>query len=195
MSDGGTVNATGAGAPGTRDDSFREVYEDLVPRLRGFILAGTQDAEAAQDVLQEAMIRLWRSPFYTSSDTRTPEQLRRYAFRIAANLLKDRRKSLARYSRTIAAFEEDRSAPLKETHPEVPMDLQRAMGMLKERERTLLWLAHAENYTHAEIADLTGYSKLSVRVLLSRARGRLRKIFEARDSRKPSAGRPDGELI
>lgn len=45
-----------------------------------------------------------------------------------------------------------------------------AMARLRPRDRQLLWLAHAENYSHREIAEMTGLAAASIRLLLFRAR-------------------------
>ena len=170
-----------------RDDRFRTEYEALVPRLMGYILTATGDRETALDLLQETMIRFWKSPFYSSEQHRSAEDSRRYAFRIAANLLKDHRRSRARYADIIGRFEEERRVDLRpEVDSDLPIDMQRALQGLKPRERELLWFAHALNYTHAEIADLLGYNPLSIRVLLSRARKRLRQVMIRLEGATPS---------
>ncbi len=170
-----------------RGGRFRAEYEALVPRLMGYILTATGERETALDLLQETMIRFWRSPFYSSEQHHSAEDSRRYAFRIAANLLKDHRRSRARYAEIIARFEEEhRARRSPEVDPDLPIDLQRGLQRLKPRERELLWLAHGLNYTHTEIADLLGYRPLSVRVLLSRARNRLRHVMVGLDGATPS---------
>jgi RNA polymerase sigma-70 factor (ECF subfamily) len=50
--------------------------------------------------------------------------------------------------------------------------VRRALQHLKPRERELLWLAYVEGMSHAEIADATGLVRLSVRILLYRARNK-----------------------
>ena len=56
------------------------------------------------------------------------------------------------------------------------------------KQRTLLWLAYVEEYSHREIAEILEISEGSVRVLLHRARGRLRGSLEALDTTR--GGRP-----
>ncbi len=56
------------------------------------------------------------------------------------------------------------------TDPSLSIDVSRALQHLKPRERELLWLAYVEGMSHAEIADATGFARLSVRMLLYRAR-------------------------
>ena len=51
---------------------------------------------------------------------------------------------------------------------------------LKPRERALLWLAYVEGESHEEIAASLGVRPSGVRVLLFRARRRLRDLLQAR---------------
>ncbi len=52
-----------------------------------------------------------------------------------------------------------------------------AMARMKPRERQLLWLAHAEGYSHQEIAEITGLASASIRLLLFRARRKIARLL------------------
>ena len=41
--------------------------------------------------------------------------------------------------------------------------LMPAMAQMRPRDRQLLWLAHAEGYSHREIAEITGLGSASIR--------------------------------
>jgi len=56
----------------------------------------------------------------------------------------------------------------------------RVFSELKPRERALLWLAYVEGDTHSDIASSLRVGRDSVKVLLSRARARLRDLLKAR---------------
>jgi RNA polymerase sigma factor (sigma-70 family) len=56
-------------------------------------------------------------------------------------------------------------------------EVTRTFAELKPRERALLWLAYVEQQDHQQIAQSLGLSRGSVKVLLSRARGRLRNLL------------------
>jgi RNA polymerase sigma-70 factor (ECF subfamily) len=58
--------------------------------------------------------------------------------------------------------------------------VSREFAALKPRERALLWLAYVEGESHEDIAHALGLSRGSIKVLLSRARGRLRDQLVAR---------------
>ena len=58
--------------------------------------------------------------------------------------------------------------------------MSREFAALKPRERALLWLAYVEGESHEDIAKVLGLSRGSIKVLLSRARGRLRDQLVAK---------------
>jgi RNA polymerase sigma-70 factor (ECF subfamily) len=58
------------------------------------------------------------------------------------------------------------------------------MGRLKPRERSVLWLAYAQGWTHEEIAASVGVKAASMKALLHRARRRLAALLAA----PPEAG-------
>ena len=58
---------------------------------------------------------------------------------------------------------------------------------MKPRERQMLWLAHAEGYSHREIAQVMGLNATSIRLLLFRARRKIAALLRTRaanDGRK-----------
>jgi RNA polymerase sigma-70 factor (ECF subfamily) len=92
------------------------------------------------------------------------DETRRYLFRIATNLLRDR------WRRGDDKPWQDAAEDGFYVDVDTQMDVRAAMRALKPRERELLWLAYVEGMNHAEIAAATGLRALSVRMLLFRAR-------------------------
>jgi RNA polymerase sigma-70 factor (ECF subfamily) len=130
--------------------------------------------DVAEDVLQETYCRfLVRQPPAMDAN-----ETRRYLFRIATNLLRDRwRKGEDEPWQEIA---EDGFFVDVDTQ----MDVRAAMRALKPRERELLWLAYVEGMNHTEIAAATGLRALSVRMLLFRARGRAAGLLLAEGAKR-----------
>jgi len=161
----------------TPEAEFDAFYREMHPRLWGFLVRTTREPSLAEDLAQEAFVRL-----LTSRGADLPAGERRaYLLRIAENLVRD---AVRRRTR-------EKTGPLDEV-PEpaaaeaaAPMSRRAAAALagLGERERKLLWLAHVEEWKHAEIADLLGLATGSIRVLLHRARRRFRELLEAEDSR------------
>jgi RNA polymerase sigma-70 factor (ECF subfamily) len=98
-------------------------------------------------------------------------------FRIGSNLLADRWRRATQEASWL-----DRLRGVTQSHvdPEYDDTVSREFAVLKPRERALLWLAYVEGESHEEIAEALGLSRGSIKVLLSRARGRLRDQLVAK---------------
>lgn len=120
---------------------------------------------AAEDLTQEAFVR-W---FNHASPMDEPARAKAFLFTVATRLLIDQ----WRRERRLVAWDETVPVPPVEPAGDGMMS-GGAWAGLTPRERQLLWLAHAEEFSHAEIAGVTGLAPASIRVLLSRARARLK---------------------
>ena len=58
------------------------------------------------------------------------------------------------------------------------MDLDSALAMLGQEDRSVVWLHDVEGYNHKEIADLFGKTESFSKTRLSRARAKLREMLE-----------------
>jgi RNA polymerase sigma-70 factor (ECF subfamily) len=126
------------------------------------------DPAAADDLCQEAFLRLLSSRLPGDADD---AYRRNYLYRIATNLLRDRARAFHR-----RGLLEEPHSPGKVL--DTGCDVRSAFGRLRPAERELLWLAYIEGATHEEIARVTGYTRLSIRPLLSRARTRLAAMLK-----------------
>ncbi len=161
-----------AGAPALlTEPEFHALYARTAAPLRAYVVRTMGHASHADDIVQEAYLRLLRKPVPTRDD----DELRAYLFRTASNLVVDHWRAHKRES--------------AETPPEhgaagpdqaLRMDIGRVFARLKPRERQMMWLAHVEGANHREIAAVLGLRAASIRVLLSRARQRLGRML--RDS-------------
>jgi len=154
-----------AGAPHRLEgEAFARIY-GATSRPIGAFLRRSVSAAEADDLLQETYFRFLRSRAKVESD----EHARNYLFRIAANLVRDefrRRKVRAE------APEPEQEIRAAGRATEVRNDLRSALADLGQRDRQILWLAHAEGFSHREIAAVLGVKEASVRLMLFRARQR-----------------------
>ena len=127
----------------------------------------------ADDLVQDAFCRLLRADVEGLND----EELRRYVFRIAGNLMTDRWR---RTERETSWLDRLRGEPQFDPGDAPDDSVSREFNELKPRDRALLWLAYVEEHNHQEIANALGLARGSVKVLLSRARTRLRKLLVTR---------------
>ena len=155
--------------------AFQRLYDANAPNIHSYLLAVSARRDIADDLLQETFCRLLLHP--ETAARLEPLELRRYLFRIATNLLRDRH----RRGDTIPFT--DPPEPATNPSPDTTLDIARMLSTLKPRERELLWLAYVEGMDHVEISAATGLNRLSVRTLLFRARNHAKQFLTAGGSR------------
>lgn len=96
--------------------------------------------------------------------------------KIATNLALDDIRKAKRHNESelpdLATAGEGRGVELKR-------DVGRALEALEPKERAMLWMAHVDRFSHAEIAKVVSVGVPSVKVLLHRARRKLAGVLEA----------------
>ena len=152
------------------EHAFGEFYHRHARAVWAYVYRSTNDAADADDIVQEAFLRLLQTDILPDDE----EGLRRYVFRIAGNLMADRWRKRTREKRHEVPSTERADASPRD------LDVVRTFAELKPRERALLWLAYVEGGSHADIAESLRVGRASVKVMLSRARVRLRDLLKAR---------------
>lgn len=154
------------------EQAFRAFYELTARPVWAYLARVTGSPRVADDLLQEAYYRLLRS----RSTFESEEHRKNYLYRIATNLANDHR----RRPREEGIGEGDaalRTEVRVADRAVQRVDLSRALGQLKPRERALLWLAYAQGCSHDEIAARLGLKASSLKMLLFRARRRLEALL------------------
>jgi len=161
------------------EEEFRIFYEQTARPMWLYLARTTGDDRLADDLLQETYYRFLRTRTAFESD----DHRRHYLFRIATNLVRDQ----WRRARTDAVDISEVTGGL-EAHADDAVgdralgriDVTRALEQLKPRERSLLWLAYAQGFSHEEIASQLGLRTGSLKALLFRARRRLVSVLGGR---------------
>jgi RNA polymerase sigma-70 factor (ECF subfamily) len=150
---------------------FQRLYDATAGAIVGYLAAVTGRRDVADDLLQETYCRLLAHGQSRKMAGMDALATRRYLFRIATNLLRDRWR----------AGEDQPFAEPPEAAQilnfESAIDIREMLKHLKPKERELLWLAYVEGMDHAEIAAATGLGRLSVRTLLFRARNKAKRFL------------------
>jgi RNA polymerase sigma-70 factor (ECF subfamily) len=156
------------------EQEFQSLYDATARPILVYLAGVTGRRDVADDLLQETYCRfLVRRP-----PAMDAEGTRRYLFRIAANLLRDRwRRGEG------APYPEPGPLPGADAQVDLRIDVCSAMQALKPRERELLWLAYVEGMSHVEIAEAMGLRAMSVRLLLFRARRRAAGLLRPDEER------------
>jgi RNA polymerase sigma factor (sigma-70 family) len=149
-----------------------EVYERHVHALLRFAtrVVGPADAE---DVVQSTFVRAAR--IAATYDDRAGSA-RRWLFGIAARLVQERRRSLARWARVLTRLTAERVGGT--AAPEGQADLEQGLRRLTEAKRMVLVLAELEGFGCDEIARLLDVPIGTVWTRLHHARRELRKYYE-----------------
>ncbi len=155
------------------EEAFRTFYELTARPVRVYLARMTGDDRLADDLLQETYYRFLRANLAFESD----DHRRNYLFRIATNLVHDhRRRPFMEVPATPAVdtANVNRQEDVAERAAR-RLDLHSALKQLKPRERSMLWLAYAQGWSHEEIASAIGVKTASLKAMLHRARQRLVK--------------------
>jgi len=159
-------------------EAFAGFYERTAGALWAYLVRASGDAALADDLMQESYVRFLCAASPVDGEVAS----RKYLFRIATNLLRDHWRRPGTTS--IEELPEELFAARDEAgRRDSRAMLDPAMAQMKPRERQLLWLAHAEDYSHREIAEITGLGAASIRLLLFRARRKMARLLRAQDGR------------
>ena len=160
------------------EQSFNAFYARTVTPLRGYVTRVLGNATAADDIVQEAYLRLLKAP----PDTEDHDQLRAFLFRVASNLTVDywRRQRLEHGSASEDGAQ--RSTPPQDIP--LQLDFKRVFARLRPQQRAMMWLAYVEGVEHRDIAHVLGLSERSIRVLLHRTRQQLAKLIRQSDGER-----------
>jgi RNA polymerase sigma-70 factor, ECF subfamily len=151
--------------------TVRRGLEPLIPALRRFARALSRDAETADDLVQDTLVRALRAEHLFHGG-----ELRTWLFTILLNLDRNRRRGLSR--RPHLAVVEDVDPPAAPTSDGTGRDIQRGLAMLPAEQREVLLLVTLEGMSYREAADVQGVPIGTVMSRLSRARSALREHID-----------------
>jgi RNA polymerase sigma-70 factor, ECF subfamily len=134
-----------------------------------------QDAAAAEDIAQEAMLAAVRA--IDGFDRRRP--FRPWLHRIVVNRSLDWVR--ARQRRPEVSGELARTVEAPARGGELSGDLMAALAALDPEQRALVVLRHVLGYRSSELAGMLGLPPATVRTRLARALHQLRSLLEAED--------------
>jgi RNA polymerase sigma-70 factor (ECF subfamily) len=136
--------------------AFRQVYAASSARLFAVCLRLMRNREEAEDVLQEAFVKVWeRSHLYDARKGEALAWLVTIARHCALDRLRKPGRNAAPFDETAAA-EWDRQALHEPEQPAASGALQRCLGGLREDYRNVVVLAYVDGLTHEELAARFG---------------------------------------
>ena len=158
-------------------DAARMMFEGHHDELLRVAQRACRDPDTAEDLVQEALLRLM-----VEIDTKgSPDNARAWLYRVITNLALSlgRRATVSRrYAGALVRRDEPATPEAIVVDHESRSALAAALETLPEATRTALVLA-ASGYPGAEIAAAIGRSDTATRTMMSRARLRLRDSLAA----------------
>jgi RNA polymerase sigma-70 factor (ECF subfamily) len=150
---------------------FRQGIEAAIPALRRYARALTRNAELADDLVQDTLVRALRSEhLFHGGD------IRAWLYTILTNLNRNRLRSLAR--RPALQSIEDNDAPGASGSEAGGRDIERALAALVEDQRAALLLVVLEGLTYREVAEVQGVPIGTVMSRLARARMQIKAYLD-----------------
>jgi RNA polymerase sigma-70 factor (ECF subfamily) len=171
------------------EDQAAELDRMFRAPLLAYFSKRVQSRNEAEDLTQEVFVRLLHHP-----DRHNGQTVEAYVFTIAANLLRDRAKSVSgmvdRSSQNVdllveagqnpSSLIEDRDPERVLVGKETVEDVLAALAELGERTRDVFILARLEAMQHREIAEMYGISVSSVEKMIMKAMVHLGARFLSR---------------
>jgi RNA polymerase sigma-70 factor (ECF subfamily) len=151
-------------------NAFRQSIETLVPALRRYARALTRDADIADDLVQDTLVRALRSErLFLGGD------LRSWLYTILTNLNRNRRRALARKPTIMPLLDSPADASGTEAEGR---DIANALAGLVDDQRAVLLLVVLEGLSYREVADIQGVPIGTVMSRLARARASVKAYLE-----------------
>jgi RNA polymerase sigma factor (sigma-70 family) len=160
------------------DATFKAMLTDAIPRLRAFGRKLAGDAEAGDDLAQDAVLKAWaaRGRFQPGTNF----QAWTYTILRNAHLSKLRRKKFTGEWNDAVAEVRLSAAADQDRHIHVE-DVQRALDKLPPAQREALMLIGAQGLTYEQIAEMHNVPLGTVKSRVNRGRIALARLIEGED--------------
>lgn len=168
---------------------FDQVAREYRPQIFRFLLSSTRDAELAETLTQDCLMKAYRNWNSFRGDSRVLTWLLRIAINLQKDQWRNRRLQFWRQTTTNAVdvSEAGNWLPSEASTPEQQVAARQqvklvwqAVEKLSGRQRSIFLLRHVEEMEIAEIAAAMGLSEGTVKAHLSRATGRVREELGGR---------------
>jgi RNA polymerase sigma factor (sigma-70 family) len=156
-----------------QEKSFKEIFEANSKKIYHLCLGYTNDADAANDLLQETFLKVWQN----LDKFREHAQISTWIYRIAVNtcltyLKKEKRQNKEELTTNII---ETQAEDISDKQEQVSL-LYTCIAKLEENERLIITMVMDE-ITYPEIAEIAGVSEGNLRVKIHRIKQKLTELY------------------
>ena len=155
--------------------AFSELVQRHAGRFYRLAFRYLQSKEAAEDVVQEAFLKLWENPAIWQADKNT--KFTTWFYRVVVNLCLDwqKRKRPVELTDSMALVDERENADQALQRHQEQQALEREIAALPERQRTALNLCFDEGLSNQDAADVMGVNLKALQSLIMRAKTTLKE--------------------
>lgn len=147
---------------------YNHTVDQLSDRIYRFVLKMVKDESSAQDVVQDAYERLW-----VNRKKVEPEKAKAYLFKIAHNLVIDRKR---KEKRETMSGEVPEQGVESDPH-DLKAILDEALGRIPPHFKSVILLRDYEGYSYKEIGEILEMSEAQVKINIYRARVALKEFI------------------
>jgi len=162
--------------PGIDRTKFIELFNAMYKPVKNFVYFKTGDIEMAEDITQDAFMKVWEK-----RDDIREETVKPLLYTIAGNLCKNRFE----HQQVVFDFASKYKSNENSASPEFEMELkefnqklQNAIGSLKEKNRVVFLMNRIDGYTYNEIAGNLGLSVKAIEKRMKNALDELKKTID-----------------
>lgn len=155
--------------------SLKEALIAEIPPLRAFAISLTGDADRADDLVQEALVKAWSA--FASFQEGT--SLRAWLFTILRNVFFSQYRKRRREVQDVDGIAAGQlvTQPDQDVHLDLD-DFRAALNRLPPDQREALILIGASGFSYEEAAEICGCAIGTVKSRVNRARGRLLEMMK-----------------
>jgi RNA polymerase sigma-70 factor (family 1) len=154
---------------------YQKLFNQLVERLRSYLYYHCGNQGMAEDLTQEAFIKLWEH-----CQKVAPDKAKAFVYRVGYNLMLDK----AKHQKVVQKFASRYVAPSGPTDPQYQIEekefeevVWNTIRAMPEKSRVVFLLNRIDGMTYAEIADSIGISVKAVEKRMQKALQEIRKIY------------------
>ncbi len=166
------------------ENAFLEVYERYVDDVYRFVYFKVGGSEEAQDITSIVFLKTWN--YVQENKLQESKSLKSFVYKVARNCVVDYYRQ-NRVGQTVDIDDEDSGVDLTDESQDIAREVELSLEIalvkeklneLKDEYREIIILRYINELSFSEIAEITGRSKNSTRVLVHRALKTLRDILE-----------------
>lgn len=155
--------------------NFKDQMLECIPSLRAFARSLASSADAADDLVQETLVKAWhkQDSFHMGTN------IRAWMFTILRNeFYSQMRKRGREISDANGALSENMAVHPEQSGKMDLQDMQKALNSLPEDQREAIILIGASGMSYEEAAEVCGVAVGTIKSRVSRARTRLAEVLE-----------------